>query len=59
VRPGFAPGRESPDPELTARTLAALADEAVRLLLTDPDRYPAERLLAHTGWLLDQLSSRG
>jgi AcrR family transcriptional regulator len=57
MRPGIGPGRESPDPELTARTLSALADEAARLLLTDPQRYPIERLLAHAGWLLDELRS--
>ena len=42
----------SPDPELTARTLSAVSDEAARLLLTDPQAYPPERLLAHAGWLL-------
>jgi AcrR family transcriptional regulator len=57
MRPGIGPGRESPDPELTARTLSALADEAARLLLTDPERYPIERLVAHAGWLLDELRS--
>jgi AcrR family transcriptional regulator len=55
VGPGFVPGRESPDPELTARALSALADEAARGLLTDPQRYPVERILAHTRWLLSQL----
>jgi AcrR family transcriptional regulator len=53
VGPGLGPGRESPDPELTARTLSALADETARLLLTDPARYPPGRLLAHARWLLD------
>jgi AcrR family transcriptional regulator len=53
VGPGLAPGRRSPDPELTARTLSALADEAARLLLTDPRQYPPERLLAHARWLLE------
>src|SRR3954467_6871438 len=43
VRPGLGPGRESPDPELTARMLSAGADEAARLLLTDPERYPVDR----------------
>jgi AcrR family transcriptional regulator len=52
VRPGFGPGRESPDPELTAAALSAFSDEAVRLMLTDPERYPPERLLAHARWLL-------
>ena len=54
VRPGFGPGRESPDPELTARMLSALADEAARLLLTDPERYPPERILGFAHWLLAQ-----
>jgi len=53
ISPGLGAGRESPDPELTARTLSALADEAARLLLTDPERYPAGRLLTHAGWLLE------
>jgi AcrR family transcriptional regulator len=57
VGPGMAPGRESPDPELTARALSALADEAARGLLTDPERYPVERILAHTRWLLSQLGT--
>jgi AcrR family transcriptional regulator len=56
VRPGLGPGAESPDPELTARTLSAVSDEAARLLLTDPDRYPIERLLVHADWLLTRLS---
>jgi AcrR family transcriptional regulator len=56
VGPGLVPGRESPDPELTARTLSALSDESARLLLTDPGRYPPERILSHARWLLGQLS---
>lgn len=55
VERGGAPGRESPDPELTARMLSAVADESARLLLTDPDRYPVQRLTEHAGWLLEQL----
>lgn len=55
VRPGLGPGSESPDPSLTARTLSAVADEAARLMLTDPDEYPVERLIAHADWLLGQL----
>ena len=55
VAPGLVPGRESPDPELTARTLSAISDEAARLLLTEPERYPVERLLEHARWLLGQL----
>jgi AcrR family transcriptional regulator len=56
VRPGLAPGRESPDPKLTARMLSAVADESGRLMLTDPDGYPPERLVAHASWLLEQLA---
>ena len=48
-------GRESPDPELTARMLSATADEAARLLLTDPQAYPVPRLVAHARWVLSQL----
>ena len=55
VEPGLGPGGPSPDPELTARTLSAIADECARLLLTDPGRYPVERLTAHARWVLDQL----
>lgn len=45
---------ESPDPELTARTLSALADESARLVLTDPEAYTAERMMRHARWLLQQ-----
>jgi AcrR family transcriptional regulator len=55
VRPGLGPGPPSPDAELTALTFSALADEAARLLLTAPERFPVERLAAHTEWLLEQL----
>jgi AcrR family transcriptional regulator len=57
ARPGLGSGGPSPDPEMTARTLSAVADEAARLLLTDPERYPVERTLAHAKWVLDQLGS--
>lgn len=57
VGPGFGPGGESPDPELTARMLSAFADEAARLLLTDPERYPVDRIIAHARWVLRQLPS--
>lgn len=55
VRPGFGGGRESPDPELTARMLSSFSDEAARLLLTDPERFPVDRLLTHARWFLEQL----
>ena len=37
--------------------LSALSDEAARLMLTDPERYPIDRLVAHAEWLLGQLVS--
>jgi AcrR family transcriptional regulator len=55
VRPGLGSGGPSPDPELTARMLSAIADESARLLLIDPGRYPVERHLMHAGWVLEQL----
>jgi AcrR family transcriptional regulator len=45
----------APDPELTARLLAALADEAARLLLAEPERYPAERILELARWFVGRL----
>jgi hypothetical protein len=35
--------------------MSAVADDCARLLLTEPDRYPIRRLLAHADWLIDQL----
>lgn len=55
VASGAGPGGTSPDPELTARLLSAVADEAARLLLTHPRRFPVKRLVDHAGWLLSQL----
>jgi AcrR family transcriptional regulator len=52
VRPAMTLGGESPDAELTARLLSAVADEYARLLLTDPVHFPPERLLRHAQWLL-------
>jgi AcrR family transcriptional regulator len=46
------PRAGSPDPELTAHALSAVADEAARLTLTDPEAFPPERLIAHARWLL-------
>jgi AcrR family transcriptional regulator len=56
ARPGLVPGRASPDPELTGWMLSSLSDSAARLLLTDPEQWPVERLMTHTEWLLDQLT---
>jgi AcrR family transcriptional regulator len=55
VRPGLRHGERAEDPEMTARTLSAIADEYARLVLTDPKRFPPERLLTHARWFLDQL----
>ena len=52
-----AEGEASPDPELTARFLSAVADEAGRLLLTDPRRYPIDRLTRHGAWLLGRIEA--
>ena len=46
---------DAPDGELVARMLSTLSDEAVRLLLTRPDEYPIERLLAGARWMIDRL----
>ncbi len=43
---------EPRDADLTARVLSAISDEYARLLLTDPDRFPPQRLLQHARWLL-------
>jgi AcrR family transcriptional regulator len=47
----------SPDPPLTARLASAVADEAARLTLTDPERYPEERLMDQARWLLGRLAA--
>ena len=57
VRPGLTPGHVAPDPELTARTLSAIADEYGRLLLTDPDTFSVDRLLRHARWFLGQIGA--
>ena len=48
-------GVDAPDPELAAHLLSALADEAARLLLADPQRYPRERILALARWLVGRV----
>jgi hypothetical protein len=53
--PSLGSGNEPPDPELAARMLSAFADEAARLMLTDPERYSVERILAQAAWGLGQL----
>jgi AcrR family transcriptional regulator len=44
-----------PDPELTAHMLSTLSDETVRLHLSDPDRYPVDRLLDMARWFLGRV----
>ncbi len=56
--PASPDAEEPPDPELTARMLSALADEGARLLLTEPDRFPIERILAQAEWFLGRFSPR-
>lgn len=56
VGPGFAPGRPSPDPVLTARVLSTLAEEAARLVLTDPVTFPIERVMDQAAWLIGELA---
>jgi AcrR family transcriptional regulator len=52
VEPLTDRGTEPRDAELTARVLSAISDEYARLLLTDPDRFPPQRLLQHARWWL-------
>lgn len=56
ITPGMGQAGESPDPELTALTFSALSDEAARLLLTEPRRFPVERIVDHARWLLQRLA---
>jgi AcrR family transcriptional regulator len=58
VGTGMGGEQASPDPELTARMLSSFSDDAVRLLLTEPERYPAERVLAHAEWVLERFLGR-
>lgn len=55
VRPALR-AENATDAELTASVLSAISDEYARLVLTDPDRYPPERLLRHAHWWLNQPS---
>lgn len=55
VRPLLADRGGSPDPELTALMLSTLADQVVRLRLTQPERYSMDRLMGQTRWFLERL----
>lgn len=59
VRPALMLDREAPDADITARVLSAISDEYARLVLTDPRRFPPDRLLGHARWLLQQFSIQG
>jgi AcrR family transcriptional regulator len=50
-------GDDLPDPELTAKMLSALSDESAKLVLTDPENYPVDRILEHARWLLRRLAA--
>ena len=58
LRPAVRPGEEATDPDLTARILSAIADEYARLVLSDPDRFSSDRLLAHARWFLGEIGRR-
>lgn len=58
VRDGLSPTQRPPDPELAARMLSALADEAIRLRLTEPDSYSAARVEALAEWLISGFSNQ-
>jgi AcrR family transcriptional regulator len=45
-------GAPPPDAELLARSLQAFAEEMARMVLSDPGRYPVERMLEHARWAL-------
>ena len=55
VQPLLQPGGGVADPELTALMLSTLADQVVRLRLTQPETYSQERLLEQTRWFLERL----
>ena len=52
VQPVLDDGTESGDAEITASVMSAVSDEYARLVLTDPSRYPPDRLLRHARWWL-------
>jgi len=56
IQQGFGRLGPSPDPELTARTFSALADEGARLVLTEPEHFEPERILSHARWLLSRFA---
>jgi hypothetical protein len=55
----LGPSGASPDPELTARMMQALAEELARLSLEDPERYPVDRLVEYADWALPAFTRGG
>jgi AcrR family transcriptional regulator len=47
-----------PDPELSALTMQAVAEDAARLLLAQPDEFPIERLMTHAEWIVGRMGLR-
>jgi AcrR family transcriptional regulator len=56
VRPALDAEADPVDAELTARVLSAVSDEYARLVLSDPARFPPDRVLAHASWCLHRPS---
>ncbi len=46
----------SPEPELVARTLQAVAEELARAVLQDPERHSVERMVGFASWALRPLA---
>jgi AcrR family transcriptional regulator len=56
VRPITNRDGDERDAEITARILSAISDEYARLVLTNPEEFPPERLVRHARWWLAQPS---
>jgi AcrR family transcriptional regulator len=58
IERAYAPhgGQRSPDPELTASSMSAVAEHWAKLLLTDPERFDRERLLVHARWAIGRFA---
>ncbi|WP_367135558.1 TetR/AcrR family transcriptional regulator [Saccharothrix sp. HUAS TT1] len=52
-------GSTAPDAELLGHTVLALAEMAGRLVITDPERFPPERLVAFVGRVARALPGSG
>lgn len=58
IEQAFEPwgGQRTPDAELTAYSMSALADSWARLLLTEPERFGIDRILVHARWALSRFA---